>query len=118
MFDDMIADMIQNKRLNSIVTELFIRGRKLNISLVFITQSYFKVPKDVRLNTTHFFVTKILSKRELQQIAINHPSDISTKDFVNIYRKCTAEPYSFFVNDTILASDNPLRFRKNLFEHI
>ena len=115
VFDDMIADMIQNKKLNSIVTELFIRGRKLNISLVFITQSYFKVPKDVRLNTTHFFITKILSKRELQQIAINHSSDISTEDFVNIYRKCTAEPYSFFVNDTTLASDNPLRFRKNLF---
>ena len=54
VLDDMIADMIQNKKLNSIVTELFIRGRKLNISLVFITQSYFKVPKDVRLNTTHF----------------------------------------------------------------
>ena len=113
--DDMIADMIHNKKLGSIVTELFIRGRKLNISLGFITQSYFKVPKDVRLNTTHFFITKILSKRELQQIAINHSSDISTEDFVNIYRKCTAEPYSFFVNDTTLASDNPLRFRKNLF---
>ena len=100
------------------VTELFIRGRKLNISLVFITQSYFKVPKDVRLNTTHFFITKILSKRELQQIAINHSSDINTEVFVNIYRKCTTEPYSFFVNDTTLASDNPLRFRRNLFGHI
>ena len=110
----MIADMIQNKKLNSIVTELFIRGRSLNIS-VFITQSYFKIPKDVRLNTAHSFITKSLSKRELQQIAINHSSDISTGDFVNIYRKCTAEPYSFFVNDTTLASDNPLRFRKNLF---
>ena len=107
--------MIQNKKLNSIVTELFIGGRKLNISLVFITQSHFKVPKDVRLNTTHIFITKILSKRELQQIAINHLSDISTEDFINIYRKVTAEPYSFFVNDTTLASDNPLRFRKNLF---
>ena len=115
VFDDMIADMIQNKKLNSIVTVLFIRGRKLNISLVFFTQSYFKVPKDVRLNTTHFFIAKIPNKRELQQIAINHSSDISTEDFVNIYRKCTAEPYSFFVNDTTLASDNPLRFRKNLF---
>ena len=114
-FDDMIADMIQNKKLNSIVTELFIRGRKLNISLVFITQSYFKVPKDVRLNTSHFFIAKIPNKRELQQIAINHSSDINTKDFANIYRKCTAEPYSFLVNDTTLASDNPLRFRKNLF---
>ena len=115
VFDDMIADMIHNKKLNSIVTELFIRGRKLNISLVFITQSYFKVPKDVRLNTSHFFITKIPNKRELQQIAINHSSDINTKDFANIYRKCTAEPYSFLVNDTTLASDNPLRFRKNLF---
>ena len=112
VFDDMIADMINNKKLNSIVTELFIRGRKLNISLVFITQSYFKVPKDVRLNTTHFFIAKIPNKRELQQIAINHSSDISTKDFTNIYKKCTVEPYSFLVNDTTLASDNPLRFRK------
>ena len=115
VFDDMIADIIKNKKLNSIVTELFIRGRKLNISLVFITQSYFKVPKDVRLNTSHFFIAKIPNKRELQQIAINHSSNISTKDLINIYRKCTAEPYSFLVNDTTLASDNPLRFRKNLF---
>ena len=58
VFDDMIADMIFNKKINSIVTKLFIRGRKLNISLVFITQSYFKVPKDVKLNTTHFFYLK------------------------------------------------------------
>ena len=71
----MIADMIYNKKLNSIATELFIRGRKLNISLVFIKQSYFKVPKDARLNTTHFFIMKIPNKRELQQIAINHSSD-------------------------------------------
>ena len=115
VFDDMIADVIKNKKLNSIVTELFIRGRTLNISLVFIAQSYFKDPKDVILNTTHFFISKIPNKRELQQIAINHSSDISTDDFVNIYRKCTAEPYSFFVNDTTLASDTPLSFRKNLF---
>ena len=74
VFDDMIADMINNKKLNSVVTELFIRGRKLNISLVFITQSYFKVPKDIRLNTTHFFIMKIPNKRELIQIAINHSS--------------------------------------------
>ena len=77
-FDDMIADMINNKQLDSIVTELFVRERKLHISLVFITQSYFKVPKDVRLNTTHFFIAKIPNKRELRQIAINHLSDIST----------------------------------------
>ena len=115
VFEDMIPDMIHNKKLNSIVIELFIRERKLIISLVFITQSYFKVPKDVRLNTSHFFIAKIPNKRELQQIAINHSSDISTKDFANIYRKCTSEPYSFFVNDTTLPSNNLLRFRKNLF---
>ena len=72
VFDDMIADMINNKKLNRIATELFIRGRKLNISIVFITQSYFKVPKDVRLNSTHFSIMKIPNKRELQQIALNH----------------------------------------------
>ena len=85
VFDDMIVDMIHNKNLNSIVTDLFIRERKSYISLVFITQSYFKVPKDV------------------------------TKDLANIYRECTSEPYSFFVNDTTLALNNSLRFRKNLF---
>ena len=83
----MIADMINNKKLNSIVTELFIRGRKLNISLVFITQSYFKVPKDVRLNTSHFFSNKFSNRIEIQQIALNHSSDISTKDFINIRKK-------------------------------
>ena len=112
--DDMIADMINNNKLNPIVTELFIRGRKLNISIVFITQSYFKVSKDVRLNSTHFFIMKIPNKRELQQIALNHSSYIDFKDFMKIYKKCTAEPYSFLVNDTTLPSDDPLRFRKNL----
>ena len=115
VFDDMIADMINNRRLDSIVTDLFIRGRKLNIS-VFITQSYFKVPKDVRQNTTHFFITKIPNKRELQQIATNHSSDISPKNFINIYRKCTVEPYSFFVNAK-LALNNTLRFRKLFLEY-
>ena len=80
-----------------------------------IAQSYFKVPKDVRLNCTHFLIMKIPSKRELQQIALNHSSDISTEDFIKIYKTCTAEPYSFLVNVAKLASDNPLRFRKNLF---
>ena len=113
VFDDMIADMINNKKLNSIVTELFIRCRKLNISLVFISQSYFKVPKHVRLNTTHFFIMKISNKRELQQIAVNHSSDINTKDFIEIYRKRTDKPYSFLVLDTTLPSNSSLRFRKN-----
>ena len=113
VFDDMIADMINNKKLNSIVPELFIRCRKLNISLVFISQSYFKVPKDVRNNSIHFFIMKIPNKRELMQIAINHSSDFNTKDF-EIYRKCTDKPYSFLVIDTTLPSNNLLRFRKNL----
>ena len=116
VFDDMIVDMINNTKLNPVVTELFIRGRKLNISIVFITQSYFKVPKDIRLNSTHFFITKILNKRELQQTALNHSSDIDFKDFIKIYKKCTAEPYSFLVNDATLPSDDPLRFRKNLLK--
>ena len=111
----MIADMINNKELNSIVRELFIRGRKLNIFLVFIAQSYFQVPKEVRLNTTDFFIMKIPNKRELQQIAISHSSDIDFKDFIKIYKKCTDKPYSFLVNDTTLASDDPLRFIKNLY---
>ena len=115
VFDDMIADMINDKKLNSIATELFIRGRKLNISLVFITQSYFKIPKDVRLNATHFFIMKIPNKRELQQTAINHSSDIDTKDFSNVYKKCTDQPYSFLVNDTTLSSDDSLQFRKNIY---
>ena len=85
----MMADMIHNKKLNSIVSELFIRGRNFNISLVFITQSYFKVPKDVRLNISHFLIAKIPNKREIQQIAINHSSDVNAKDVANIYRKCT-----------------------------
>ena len=85
VFDDMIADMINNKKLNPVVTELFIRGRKLNISIVFITQSYFKMPKDVRLNSTLFFIMKIPNKRDLQQIALNHSSDIDFKDFMKIF---------------------------------
>ena len=99
IFDDMIADMINNNKLNPIVTELFIGSRKLNISIVFITQSYFKVPEDVRLNSTYFSIMKIPNKRELQQIALNHSSDIYFKDFMNIYKKSTKEPYSFLVND-------------------
>ena len=108
VFDDMIADMINNKKLNSIVTALFIRGRKLNISVIFITQSYLKVQKDIRLNTTHFFIMKIPNKRELQQVATNHSSDIDFKDFITIYKKCTDKPYSFLVNDTTLSLDDPL----------
>ena len=99
-----------NKKLNPIATELFIRGRKINISIVYIT------PKDVRLNSTHFFIMRIPNKRELQQIARNHSSDIDLKDFIKSYKKYTVEPYNFLVNDTTLPSDNTLRFRKNLLK--
>ena len=84
VFDDMIADMIDNKKLNLIVTDLLIRGRKLNISIAFITQSYFKALKEVTLNSTHFFIMKIPNKRELQEIALNHSSDIDFKDYKNL----------------------------------
>ena len=78
--DDMIADIMTNKRFQTAIKELFIRCTKLNISLVFITQSYFSVPKDVRLNTTHYFIMKINNKRELQNIAINHSAGIDYQD--------------------------------------
>ena len=105
--------MESNKKLSVIVTKLFFRGRKLNISLGFISQSYFKVPETIRLNTTHFMM-KIPSKRELQQIASNHSSNIDFKDFMKFYKEYTKEPYSFLVKDMTLSSDHPLRFRKNL----
>ena len=76
VFDDMIADILSN---NSIVTELFIRGRRLNIPFVFITQSHFAVSKNIRLNSTHYFIMKIQNKQELKQVACNHSSDIDLK---------------------------------------
>ena len=113
-FDDMIASIMANKQFQAIVKELFIRCRKLNISLAFITQSYFLVPKDVRLNSTHFLIMKITNKRELQNIATNRSADIDYNDFVNIYRESTRKPYSFLTIDTTLPASNSLRFRKNL----
>ena len=100
VFDDMITDIMNNKRFQAIIKELFIRCRKLNISLAFIIQSYFSVPKEVRLNSTHYLIVKIHNKKELQQIAINHSADIDYKDFLKIYRSCTKEPYSFFTTNT------------------
>ena len=115
LFDDMIADIMTNKKFRTIIEELFIRCRKLNISLVFITQSYFSVPKDVRLNSTHYLIMKINNRKELQNIAINHSADIDYQDFIKIYRECTKEPYNFLTIDTTLPASDPLRFRKNLF---
>ena len=110
--------MLSNKKFNPIVTELFIRGRKLNISLVFITQSYFVVPKNIRLNSMHCFIMKIPNKPELQQTAINHSTDIDFREFMNLYKKCNAKPYSFLVIDATLAFNNPSRFRKKLLERL
>ena len=116
VFDNMIADIMTNKRFQSIIKELFIRCRKLNISIVFITQSYFKTPKDARLNSTHYLLMKIQSKRELQNIARDNSDDIDLKEFIKIYRDCTSEPYSFVTIDTTLSSSDPMRFRKNFLE--
>ena len=116
VFDDMIADIMTNKKFQAIIKELFIRCRKQNILLVFITQSYFFVPKDVILNSTHYFIMKINNRIELKNVPINHSADINNKDFVKIYRKCTKEPYKFLTRDTILAAIDSLRFRKNFFD--
>ena len=116
VFDDMIADIMINRRFQAIIKELFIRCRKLNISLVFITQSYFSVPKDVRLNSTHYLILKINNRKELQNIAINHSADIDYKDLIKIYKECTKEPFNFVTIDTTLRACDPLRFRKNLFD--
>ena len=97
---------------------MFIRFGKLNISLALITQSYFRVPKDVRLNLTHYLIMKINNRKELQNIAVNHSADIDYKDFINIYRERTREPYSFLTIDTTLPESYPLRFRKNLFHSL
>ena len=110
--------MLSNKIHNPIVAELFIRGRKLNISLVFITQSYFAVSKNIRLNSKHYFIMKIPNKQQLQEIAFNHSADIDFRDFMNLYKKCTAKPYPYLVIDATLASDSPLHFRKNISERI
>ena len=122
VFEDRIADIIiknlGNKKLNPTVTELFIRGRKLNIFIFFITQSHFAVPKNIRLNSTHFFLIKIPNKRELNKLHLIIHQILSFEDFLNLYKKFTVNPYSFLVIDTTLVSDNFSRFRKHLLERI
>ena len=114
----MIADILSNKIFQVIIKELFIRCIKLNISFIFITQSYFPVPKDVRLNTKYYFIIKINNKKELQNNAINHSADIDYHDFKKIYSECTKEPYNFLTIDTTLPASNLLRFRKNFLSLI
>ena len=108
----------QIKKFQAIIQELFIRCRNLNISLVFIAKSYFSVPKDVRLTSTHYLIMKINNKRELENIAINKSADIDYQDFIKIYRECTKEPYNFLTIDTTLPASIPLRFRKQLFDSL
>ena len=114
----MIADISDNKKFQAIIKVFLIRCRKINISLVFIAQSYFRIPKDVRLNSTHYLIMKINNRIELQNIAVNHSADIDYQDFIKIYRECTKEPYNFLTIDTTLPASDPLRFRKNLFESL
>ena len=117
-FDDMIADIMNNQKFQAIIKELFIRCRNLIISLVLIFQSYFSVPKDVRLNSTHYLIIKINNTRELQLIiaviAVNHSADIDYKDFMKIYRESTKEPNSLLTIDPTLPAGDPLRLRKDL----
>ena len=118
VFEDMIADVKDNKKLQAIMEEMFIRCRKLNISLVFITQSYFSVAKDVRLNLNHYLIMKRNSKIELENIATDHSADIDYQDFMKIYRECTKEPFNVLTINTTLPASGPLRFRKNLFDSL
>ena len=110
--DSMISRVMSDKKAQQSLKDLFIRCRKLNISRCFLTQSYFSVPKDVRLNCTHYILFKLNNKRELQNIAINHSADIAYKDFIKIYRVCTKESFNFLTIDT--TKDN--KFIKNFGE--
>ena len=112
VFYDVISHVMSDKKAQQILKELFIRCRKLNISLCFLTQSYFSVPKDVRLNCTHCVIFRISDKRELQTIAINFSSDIDYKDFIKIYQNCTKEPFDFLTIDIAKSTDK--KFIKNL----
>ena len=118
VFDDKIADIMSNKKFQAIIKELFITCRKLNISLAFITQSYFCVSKDVRLNSTHYLIMKIDNRKQLQNVAINHSADIASRDLMRIYRECTKKPFNFLTIDATLPVSDPLRFRKKLFDSL
>ena len=105
---------MSNKKAQQVLKEWFIRCRKLSISLCFLIQSYFRVPRDVRLNCTHYIIFKLNLKRDLQNIAINHSSDIDYKGFVKIYKNCTKDPYNFLTINTTLPING--RFKKNFHD--
>ena len=100
IFDDMIADIMRSEKFKAIVIELFIKCRKLNTSIVFITQSYFRTPKDARLNSTHYIIMKIGNKKELKCIAEENSGHLDFKDFLKVYNYCTNESYLFMIVDT------------------
>ena len=110
----MIADIMTNKNFQAIIKELFIRCRKVNVSLVFITQSYIFVPKDVRLNSNYHLIMKVDNKKGLQNITIINSADIDYKDFMQIHRECTKEPYSFLTIDRTLPSREPFKTQKKM----
>ena len=114
IFDDMIADIMRREKFKAIVKELFIRCRKLNVSIVYIKQSYFRTPKDARLNSAHYILMKIGSKRELKYIAEEKLGYLDYKDFLKIYNYCTKEPYSFMMIDT--SPTATITFKKNFDE--
>ena len=101
-----MIDIESNKKLIAILTELFLRGRKLEVSIVFILPFYFKVPKTIRLNAIRYFFMKIPNKTELQQIASNNWFEIDFKNFMKHHKDYTKEPFLFLVNNTTLSSDN------------
>ena len=113
VFDDMIADIMSNKKFQSIIKELFIRCKKLNFSLGFITILFF-CSKTSQIKFYTLLNNEDSQQRELQNITNNHSVDTDYKDFMKIYRKCTSEPYSFLTFVTTLSADNPLKFRKHL----
>ena len=112
VFGDMIADIKTNQKFQGIIKELFIRCRKLNLSLAFISQSYFFVKKDVRLNSTNYLTMKINNKWELQNIAIDDSAKIDYQDFMKIYGECTNGSYNFLTTDSTSPAIDPLRFGK------
>ena len=116
VFDDMISDIEYNKDFKRIIKELFYRARKINVSIVFITQSYFRALKDARLNSTHYILMKISNKRELERIAGEKSGHLDYKDFLKIYNYCTREPYSFMLIDTRPTAS--VTFKKNFDEPI
>ena len=116
VFDDMIADIEYNKNFKRIIKELFYRAHKINVSIVFITHSYFRTLKDARLNSTHYILMRIGNKKELKRIAEEKSGHLDHKDFFKMYNYCTKDAYSFMTIDTKPTAT--IQFKKNFNEPI